>query len=248
MKQLSSFIKVLGTGSSGNCYLIQAEGENLLLECGLNYKEILKGLNFNINGLLGCLVTHSHKDHCKAYKDLLKSGIDIYTNKGTQEELGIPGARRVNTLENETIKIGGFIVTSFESEHTHNDGSKCPGQCFLIYHKSLGKIVFITDSYYTRYSFKGVDHILIEANYSEDILDTLEEHRARIIKAHMSLETCKKTLTSWDLGGTKDITLIHLSKTNGDSVRYKEEVEQLTGIKTFIGEKGLIIGKKAVQE
>ena len=237
MSQHSNFIKVLGTGSSGNAYLIQAEGESLLLECGLNYKDILKGLDFNISSLKGCLITHEHKDHCKAYKDLIKSGIDIYTNKGTAEGLGILGTRRVHTLEDTTIEIGNFTVTSFESEHTNNDGSNCPGQCFLIYHKAIGKIVFITDSYYTRYRFKNIDHVLIEANYSEDILDTLDNNRARIIKSHMSLETCKKTLTSWNLKGTKDITLIHLSKQNSNANRFKKEVEELTGIKTFIAEK-----------
>lgn len=53
-------IKVLGTGSEGNSYLIEAEGESLLIECGLPYKQILKGINFNIKGMVGCLITHSH--------------------------------------------------------------------------------------------------------------------------------------------------------------------------------------------
>lgn len=241
MSQHSNFIKVIGTGSSGNAYLIQAEGESLLLECGLNYKDILKGLDFNISSLKGCLITHSHLDHCKAYKELLKSGIDIYSNSGTLEKLGILGERRTRILQDNDIRIGNFIVYSFEGNHTNNDGEKCASQYFVIYHKFLGKIAFITDSFYIRESFKNIDHILIEANYSEDILETLDNNRARIIKSHMSLETCKKTLMSWNLEGTKDITLIHLSKQNGNANRFKKEVEELTGIKTFIAEKGLII-------
>lgn len=165
----------------------------------------------------------------------------MYSNKETLEKLGVLGQRRTHILQNETMIIDGFTVVSFPGVHTNNDNSKCEVQSFLIYHKDLGKIAFITDSYYTMYILKDVDHILIEANYSEDILEGLEEHRARIIKSHMSLETCKKTLSSWDLSTTKDITLIHISSTNGEAERYKKEVEELTGIKTNIAERGFVI-------
>ncbi|MDS2204199.1 MBL fold metallo-hydrolase, partial [Clostridioides difficile] len=37
-------IKVLGSSSKGNCYLLQLKNETLILECGVSYKEILKGL------------------------------------------------------------------------------------------------------------------------------------------------------------------------------------------------------------
>lgn len=57
----------------------------------------------------------------------------------------------------------------------------------------------------------------------------------------MSLETLKETLKSWELGNTKDITLIHISNDNGDPERFKEEIENLIGIKTYVAEPGLII-------
>lgn len=53
-------LKVLATGSKGNCYLLQAGNDKLLLECGIPYKEILKGLDFNLNGVQGCLISHEH--------------------------------------------------------------------------------------------------------------------------------------------------------------------------------------------
>ncbi|EPY2295179.1 hypothetical protein ACXATC_002817 [Clostridium sporogenes] len=37
-------IKVLASGSRGNCYIIQAGEEKLLLECGIDWRNILKGL------------------------------------------------------------------------------------------------------------------------------------------------------------------------------------------------------------
>lgn len=53
-------LKVLATGSKGNCYILQAGNDKLLLECGIPYKEILKGLDFNLNGVQGCLISHEH--------------------------------------------------------------------------------------------------------------------------------------------------------------------------------------------
>lgn len=82
-------LKVLASGSSGNCYLLQLKNETLILECGIRYKQILEGLNFDLEKVVGCLVTHEHKDHSKAITDLNKSGIDVYASKGTFESLGI---------------------------------------------------------------------------------------------------------------------------------------------------------------
>lgn len=74
-------IKVLASGSTGNAYIIQAEEEILLLECGINFKEIKQGLDFDLSKVKGCLITHEHKDHSKAIKDVLAAGIDIYMSK-----------------------------------------------------------------------------------------------------------------------------------------------------------------------
>ena len=70
-------IKVIGSGSSGNCYLANINGTQLLLECGLSFKTIQKALNFKLSSIEGCLVTHEHIDHSKAVKDLLKNSVYV---------------------------------------------------------------------------------------------------------------------------------------------------------------------------
>ena len=57
----------------------------------------------------------------------------------------------------------------------------------------------------------------------------------------MSLETLKETLPTWNLEKTKDITLIHISNDNGNPDRFREEIEELTGIKTYAAVPGLEI-------
>ena len=46
---------------NSNIYLIEAnKNEKLLIECGISYHTILKGIGFNIKGIQGCLISHEH--------------------------------------------------------------------------------------------------------------------------------------------------------------------------------------------
>lgn len=236
-------IKVLASGSSGNCYLLETESETLILECGIRYKDILKGLNFDLRKVVGCLISHEHKDHCKAVNEIMKAGIDVYLSEGTTTgiEFKVPVEMMINRIHYlkhaKSYHIGEFLVVPFNTQHDVNEPLG-----FLIYHKTIGKILFATDTYYLKNTFMDIEHILIECNYSEDILIEIPPYRARVLKSHMSLETLKDTLKAWDLSKTKDITLIHISEGNGDPERFRKEIEELTGIKTKIAMSGLIIG------
>lgn len=233
-------LKVLGSGSSGNCYILEGEKETLIIECGLPYKTILKGLNFDLSKVAGCLVSHEHKDHSKALKDMLYNGIDVYASIGTLTVLGDEIGHRSKVVKSELQRIvGGFTILPFEVEH---DAAEPLG--FLIQHKEMGKLLFITDSYYCKYKFKGLDHILIECNYSNEILKTRElpkTLKGRIIKSHFSLENVKDFLKATDIRQVKDITLIHLSDSNSNAKDFKEEIERLSGKPTYIADKGLEI-------
>lgn len=230
-------LKVLGSGSSGNCYLLQNEKETLIIECGLPYKTILKGLNFNLSNVVGCLISHEHKDHSKAANDLIRNGIDVYSSKGTFEAIEVCGYR-ANIIESEkAIKIKNFVVLPFETEHDANEPLG-----FLIYHKNMGKLLFITDSYYCKYKFSDIEHILIECNYSNKILQEKELPKflkSRIIKSHFELENVKEFLKATDLTGTKEIVLIHLSDGNSNAAEFQEEIERVTGKPTYVADKGL---------
>lgn len=236
-------IKVLGSSSKGNCYLLESEKETLILECGISYRDILKGLEFNLRNIAGCLVTHCHKDHSKSMKDLLKAGINIYTSEGTTKTLSLEHYRIKHIKPLNQFKIGKYIILPFETQHD------CEGSMgFLIQHKEMGKMLFITDSYYCKYKFKGLDHIFIECNYSNPILEeNLKQGcmpiglRNRLIKSHFSLENVKEFLKANDLNKVKEIVLIHLSDGNSNAEQFKKEIESLTGKQTYIADKGLEI-------
>ncbi len=232
-------MKILASGSSGNCYFLQNKEETLIIECGVPYKEILRGLDFNIGNVLGCLVTHEHKDHAKAIRDIIKAGIDIYTTEGTALACAALEYRVKHIKSERQFNLGDYKILPFEVEH---DASEPLG--FLIQHNDFGKLLFITDSYYCQYKFSGLNHIMIECNFSSEILQENQYSLVltnRLLVSHFSLENVKEFLKANDLSNVKDITLLHLSNGNSDAKLFKEEIEKLTGIPTYIAVSGLEI-------
>lgn len=229
-------IQVIASGSTGNCYRIRDGTTSLLLECGVKIKRIQQALQFHLTDVSGCLISHEHGDHSRAVQDVLKAGIDIYTSAGTAAALGLTGHHIKIIKAKHQVTIGTFTVLPFETEH---DAAEPLG--FLIAGPAGSKLLFATDTYYIRYKFPGLTHIMLECNYSADILrDNIEAGRVpgvlknRLLKSHFSLEHVKEFLEANDLSAVREIWLLHLSNNNSDAVRFKREIEELTGKMVFI--------------
>ena len=53
-------LKCVGSGSSGNCYILTCNSEKLILDCGLPIKAIKQGLDFDLGGIQGVIISHAH--------------------------------------------------------------------------------------------------------------------------------------------------------------------------------------------
>ena len=58
--------------------------------------------------------------------------------------------------------------------------------------------------------------------------------RDRLIESHFSLENVKEFLKANDLSRVRGIWLMHMSLVNCDFKRAKREIQELTGIPTYI--------------
>ena len=226
----------LASGSRGNCYRVTDGRTPLLLECGIPFREMQKRLKFRVSEIAGCLVTHEHQDHCKATKDIMKAGIDCYISQGTAGTLGLSGHRLNIIKAKHQFRIGTWTILPFETQH---DAAEPLG--FLLANQDGDKLLYATDTFYIRYRFQGLTHIMIECNYSLDILRTNVANgsvepalKNRILKSHFSLENVKKFLQVNDLGKVQEIWLLHLSEQNSCEKRFKEEVQKITGKPTYI--------------
>ena len=229
-------LKILGSSSKGNSYILKADNETLLLECGVSFKQIQKGLDFNLLGIVGCLVSHEHQDHSKSIKELTRRGIKVYSAQETFTTLGIKSHNAVGIKPLQKFNIGNFEILPFDVEH---DAVAPLG--FLITHKSFGKLLFATDTYYIKYKFQDLNYLMIECNFSHKIIEKrienneLHPHVAkRLFHSHMSLETVSKFLRDNDTSKLKEIYLMHLSEKNSDAEHFKKSIEKQTGIITTI--------------
>ena len=119
-------LKVLASGSKGNCYILESPTGTLIIECGIPYKEVLQGLDFKLGGVVGCLVSHSHNDHCKSARDLVNAGIDLYGLEDTFNAIGLASHRVVDVEPLKQFKVGDFKILGFPIEHD------VPGLGYLI--------------------------------------------------------------------------------------------------------------------
>jgi phosphoribosyl 1,2-cyclic phosphodiesterase len=229
-------IKCLASGSSGNVYYITDNQTPLLLEAGIPWKRIQQGLNFKTSGIAACICSHEHGDHAKAIKDVMRAGIDVYASRGTLDALGVTGHRAVTIKAKEQIKIGTWTILPFDTVH---DAAEPLG--FLLANQAGDKLLFLTDTAYSPYRFSGLNYIMIECNYSLDILRANVENgsvpvelKNRLLKSHFSLQNVKEFLKANDLSRVQEIYLLHLSDGNSDEARFKREIQELTGKMTLV--------------
>jgi len=232
-------LHVINSGSVGNAYLLKASnGETLCIECGVRFSEVKKALNFDYSGVVGCLCSHSHMDHFGYAHEFMNAGIDVYTNEQCAE--GIKKHRLHVVSAGQVFKLGSFTIKPFEVKHD----VKC--FAFLIHHTECGTACFITDTFYVPTKMAGLNNIIIEANFDQEIIDEKLKTdkkflRDRILKSHLSIEHCLNVLRANDLTAVNNICLIHLSESNSNERKFKQLVENQTGKTVHVARKNMIV-------
>lgn len=219
-------LKILGSSSKGNCYILENNDTKILLDCGVDYQKVLK--NVKVEELNGILITHCHQDHCKGLKKL-KDYINckVYSNDETIEILPILETQKKEIKGGELLEIGSFSIVAFEIKHdVKNFG-------YLIKDKiSKHKLVYITDcGTIPNYQFKDIDTFLIEANYNQEWLKNKEEleikeSRNLSGKGHLSVQETTKFLQDNINYNTKFVILGHISTSSYDYNEMKDFVSE----------------------
>lgn len=210
-------LKCLSSGSIGNCYLLECNNEILILDCGISIKDIKVGLNFDLSKVVGCVITHSHKDHSLSAETLKNMGIKVwqpylYENK-----------KQCNCFD-------GFMGRCFEVPH---DDESCCG--FLIECPNGEKLLYATDFEYIRYSFKKmrIQHLLIECNYQNEIANRSAENRNHVLRGHAELQTTIGIIKD-NADSLKTVILCHLSRENSNPEECVTEVRKVVNSSVYV--------------
>lgn len=229
-------IQIIATGSTGNAYRVSDGETAVLLDAGIPFRDLQRALGYRLFDLSGALVTHAHKDHSKACTDLLFRGVDVYTSKGTADTCGLGGVH-LHTVKSLTpFDVGTFRVIPFDVAHDAPE----PLGFLLTSDVTDERILYFTDTFYIKYRFPGITHLLGECNHDEKgIEDAVRmgyvpaELAPRLVRSHMSLDTFLEFLRKMDRSRLKQIYLLHMSANNSNEKRFVEEVQKLTGVEVY---------------
>ena len=229
-------LKCLGSGSSGNCYLLIAgNGETLIIDPGLQIKEIKKALNWNISCVVGAVCTHHHADHAKSVEDLEQMGISVFKPYESPKPMSIGST---------DWTIQGFELTDKAGKimHTNADGSECPCHGFLISHQEMGRMLYITDTELIKWRFKNVNQILVEANYSKEIIQQENPNYEHVCRGHMELGTTLEFLKVNKGPDLRNVVLLHLSNDNSDAEMFVARAKEVVGMAdVYVADRGMEI-------
>lgn len=219
-------VTVVGSGSSGNGYLIESQNEILILELGCHMHDYLEALNYDegMRKVVGCLVSHRHSDHLssRTASTLIRMGIDIF---GPAETCMV-----VPTIKGIKLKainrIGAFKVQAFELEHS----AQCYG--YLIECPDGCRILFVTDCRDVPLNFKNITFYMVEANNDEDVIvENMMENNTGFSRFddHLSLQKAERFLFRNFSASVMGILLIHLSATNSDEKMFVDTIKASLG-------------------
>lgn len=214
-------LKCIATGSTGNCYTLTSNsGETLILDCGKPIKEIKKGLNWNVKDVVGAICTHSHQDHSKSVADIRNMGIRVF-NPALDIFLDV--------VHFGDFKIRPFDLTTVDGRWTHTDadGTPCPIYGFLITHKEMGRMLYITDCEVIKWKFKDINHILLGVNYDKDLVDTDNPKANHVFRGHLSIDTACDFVKANYSDSLQNVIMCHLSEENADKDNFIEQMKKV---------------------
>ena len=216
-------ITVLASGSAGNATLLRTETASLLIDAGLSTRELTTRLDVcgvEPREISAILVTHEHGDHVKGLAQWTKKhATPVYCNRRTAMILRekVEGFGGWNLFESGAeFELHGVAVRTFSVPH---DAVDPVGFTLGRGGRSFG---FATDLGHATTlvieSLRGVDGLLLEANYDEALLekDTKRpwstKQRIQSRHGHLSNGAAAGVASSIRHEGLEHLVLGHLSR------------------------------------
>lgn len=137
--------------------------------------------------------------------------------------MGIPILAPYLGDSRKSMNMGGFTVKPFDLTtidgnwtHTNANGEPCPIYGFLITHKEMGRMLYITDCELIKWKFKDINHILLGVNYDKDLVYNDNPKANHVFRGHLSIDTACDFVKANDSDSLQNVIMCHLSSENAD--------------------------------
>jgi phosphoribosyl 1,2-cyclic phosphodiesterase len=221
-------VSVLGSGSSGNCLVVEADGERLVIDAGMGPNRAaermrrLGGALVTLRSALGVFVTHDHGDHAAHALPLaLALRAPIFAHDGALLERA---RRRVEVrgyTPGRSLDIGPFVVEALSIPHDapHVALRVTAGGCRFAIATDLGHARRELRSFLT-----GCDLVLLESNYCPRLLEAGPyppslKRRVGGALGHLANEQAAEVAASLEDTRVSRLVLVHISRTNNTPER-----------------------------
>lgn len=232
-------VKVIASGSTGNCTYIETASNKILIDAGISKKTIeseLLAINVDFSDIDTILITHEHDDHIRSLAAVLrKSEIMCYMTEGTYQSIISGKNDALKKLLLEKYASGYIILlnrltksiyypdiilneTLINVLPTFHDAKEPVGYKISSNNQS---IVYMTDTGYIHHTLYEIisdsDCYILEFNHDPQVLmasDRSLSLKRRILSDHGHLSNEDAFLTLYKIMGekTKFVFYAHISQ------------------------------------
>jgi len=230
---------VLGSGSSGNCVLVEGGGDRILVDAGFSCREIerrLEVVGVSSRRFAAIILTHEHGDHCRgAARFSRRHGVPIHATRGTLSALPLPKHSPAPTVieSGRAFEVGSFAIEPFAVPHdarepvglvVESDG------CRLGLAADLGRRS--ADAWRR---LRNLDALVLETNHDIEMLQEGPypwplKQRIAGDKGHLSNRDAADGLRDLLSERLRWVVLYHLSRTNNEPMLAREAVARVLSL------------------
>ncbi len=216
----------LASGSKGNSTYITTPDGDILIDAGISCKTLkgaIESVGCDISNLRAIAITHSHTDHIKGLKPLIKAiNVPVIASTKTLEYLCdnnfLQSETKVVSADDGTVMFGDTVLNFFATKH---DAVGSGGYAITL--PDGRRVAVCTDlgvvTESVRQNLLGCDTVLLESNHDVEKLRRgpyPAQLKLRILsdEGHLSNNACASEIPLLLKSGTKRIVLGHLSEEN----------------------------------
>jgi len=224
----------LGSGSRGNCTLVEADGTTVLIDCGFSMRETekrLQRLMRDISQVSGILVTHEHGDHVRGVASLAKKyQIPVWSSRGTAKAAKLEELESWQCIDiHQAFEIDNLLVQPIPVPHDARE------PCQFVFSDGDWRLGVLTDTGsitpYIEEQYSACDAFILEANHDQEMLangaypHSLKQ-RVGGNYGHLNNHQAKELLESIDVSKLQYLVASHISDKNNTVALARDKMSE----------------------
>jgi phosphoribosyl 1,2-cyclic phosphodiesterase len=215
-------LHILGSGSKGNCAIIEGSEGYVMVDCGFSKRTVLArmdAMGLDPDRLVALILTHEHTDHLSGVGVLSRAyDLPVYATCGTARVAKVAALQHLETFNaGEQINLAGMDILTFSTSHDAADPIGMRFQC------GVDSVGYATDTGVITAQVKellaGCRLLALESNHDPDMLKTgpypgFLKSRIAGNEGHLSNVQSASALTSLLCDRLELVVGMHLSQSN----------------------------------